>query len=153
MDWFSQYGLAHFLDFDALKNAFLARFRKEKTPNDIITKIKDLTQKGMLVEDYAQKFRVLTGRLQGADALSPEMKASYFLNGFKRTIQAAVVNVDIGAGFDELVTAAVRVEKRLGYSKKKKKKSRVESDSNTNFDSKNDDLDTDDSNNSDIYSD
>ena len=63
MDWFSQYGLAHFLTFNALRDAFLARFRKEKTANDIITKIKHLKQKSMLVEDYAQKFRTLVGRL------------------------------------------------------------------------------------------
>ena len=49
------------------------------------------------------------------------MKASYFLNGLNKTIKAIVANVDIGASFDDLVTATARVEKRLGYNKKKKK--------------------------------
>ena len=76
----------------------------------------------MLVEDFAQKFRTLAERLQGGDALSDEMKASYFLKGLNKPIRASTTNVDIGAGFDELVTAAVRVEKRLGTTKKKKRR-------------------------------
>ena len=47
----------------------MSRFKKEKMANDIISKIKDLTQKRMLVEDDAQKLRILAGRMQGADPL------------------------------------------------------------------------------------
>ena len=65
-----QWGPKEIATFEELRDALLARFKKEKTANDIITKIKDLNQKGMLVEDYAQKIRVLTGRLHGRDALS-----------------------------------------------------------------------------------
>ena len=71
------------------------------------TKIKKFQQKSMLVEDYAQKFRVLAGRLTGADVLSEEMKASYFLQGLIKPIRASTTNVDIAQGFDQLVTAAV----------------------------------------------
>ena len=76
----------------------------------------------MLVEDFAQKFKVLARRLQGVDALSNEMKISYFLNGLKKKIKVAVANVDIGVGFDDIVNVEERVEKRLGFTKKKKKK-------------------------------
>ena len=59
------------------------------------------------------------------------MKASYFLNGLKKTIKFSVANVDIAASFDAIVDATVGVEKRLGVSKKKKK----QDDSNEDFDS------------------
>ena len=147
MDWFSQYGLAHYRTYAALRDAFLARFRKEKTANDVISKIKTLQQKSMLVEDYAQKFRTLAGRLTGADALSDEMKATYFLKGLDKTIRASTANVDIGTGFDQLVTAAVRVEKRLGTSKKKSKKKKTDdsdSDSDSDSDEENSDSESDD---------
>ena len=46
MDWFSQYGLAHFTTFNTLRDAFLSRFgRKEKTTNDIIYKDKKISTK------------------------------------------------------------------------------------------------------------
>ena len=40
MTWYSQFGRGHFADFDTLCNAFLARFRQEKTPNDVLKKLK-----------------------------------------------------------------------------------------------------------------
>ena len=42
MNWYQQYGAAHFPDIVALQTAFLSRFRKEKTPNDILKKIKKM---------------------------------------------------------------------------------------------------------------
>ena len=63
MNWLSQYGLNHFIDYNALKNGLLGRFRKEKTAGDLLKKIKELKQKKILVEDYAQKFRSLLARL------------------------------------------------------------------------------------------
>ena len=42
MKWYSQFGAAHFATFDALKNAFLGRFRLEKTRNDVIKKVKSI---------------------------------------------------------------------------------------------------------------
>ena len=53
MTWYSQFGRGHFADFDALCNAFLARFRQEKTPNDVLKKLKRIKQGEMLVEDFA----------------------------------------------------------------------------------------------------
>ena len=73
----------------------------------------------MLVEDCAQKYRVLVGRLHGPDALFDEMMASYFLNGLKMTIRVVIANVDIVVGFDDLMNVVLRVEK--GFTKKKKK--------------------------------
>ena len=35
MNWYKQYGAAHFADTQALQQAFLARFKTEKTPSDI----------------------------------------------------------------------------------------------------------------------
>ena len=40
-DWFRQYGLGHFATYNTLRDAFLARLRKEKRTNDIVTKLKD----------------------------------------------------------------------------------------------------------------
>ena len=37
-DWFNQYGLGHFATYNTLRDAFLARFRKEKIAKDIVTK-------------------------------------------------------------------------------------------------------------------
>ena len=52
MNWLSQYGVNHFIDYDALKQSFLGRFRTHKTAGDLLKKIKSLKQKDMLVEDY-----------------------------------------------------------------------------------------------------
>ena len=81
IQWFSHFPAGHFNTFNALKTAFLSRFRKEKTPNDVLKKIKNIKQKKMLVEDYAQKFTQLVNRLEVAERPTPEMLAGYFLKG------------------------------------------------------------------------
>ena len=51
-----------FVDYDTLKAAFLARFRKEKTPEDVLKKLRELKQKKLGVEDYSQNFKIyITG--------------------------------------------------------------------------------------------
>lgn len=42
MTWFAQYGMACFVDYNTLKIAFLARFRKEKTLEDVPKKPRGL---------------------------------------------------------------------------------------------------------------
>ena len=146
MTWYSQFAVGHFGTYDALKIAFLGRFRTEKTPNDLIKKIKKIKQGTMLVEDFAQKFRSLVGRLQGRDQLSDEMMATYFLKGLNRVLRTSVANVDLAGGFDELVNAATRVEKRLGKAKaKNKRKKRDDSDTESESDSSDDEDDSSDS--------
>ena len=111
MSWFSQYGVAHFMTYNALKAAFLQRFRKEKIPTDILKKIKIIRQKNMAVDDFAQKFRVLVERLQGNERPTYEMLAGYFLKGLRKELKNVVASIDIAAGFDTLVNVAARVEK------------------------------------------
>ena len=142
MNWLSQYGLNHFTNYAGLRLAFLSRFRKEKTAGDLLKKIKGLKQKKMLVEDYAQKFRSLLARLEVDDTPSAESQAAYFINGLRRNLRNSVANVDITAGFEQIVLVATRVEKRLGVLPDKKKKSRSfdsESDSNSDSESESDD--------------
>ena len=64
----TQYGLNHFADYNALKITFLARFKKEKTLEDVLKKLRELKQKKLGVEDYSQKFRTLYNRLQAIEA-------------------------------------------------------------------------------------
>ena len=52
MTWYSQFGRDHFPKFYALSNAFLARFRQEKTSNDVFKKLKRIKQGYMFVEDF-----------------------------------------------------------------------------------------------------
>ena len=40
VQWFSNFAPGHFADYDALKTAFLNRFRVEKTVDDVLTKLK-----------------------------------------------------------------------------------------------------------------
>ena len=54
--WFAWYGFTHFLDYNGLKIAFLARFGKKKTPEYVLNKLRGLKQKKMMVEDYSPKF-------------------------------------------------------------------------------------------------
>lgn len=42
MNWFTKYGAAHFADTAALERAFFARFRSEKTPTDILKRIRGM---------------------------------------------------------------------------------------------------------------
>ena len=53
MKWYNQFRAGHFGTSAALRDAFLGRFRSEKTPNDVIEKVKSIEQKSKLVEDYA----------------------------------------------------------------------------------------------------
>ena len=113
----------------------MARFRKEKTPNDVLRKIKRIEQKKMLVQDYAQKFTQLVNRLEVAERPTPEMLAGYFLKGLRKTIRSAVASVDVAAGMDDLVETAARVEKRYGTLKDD---SDSDSDSDSDFESDSD---------------
>ena len=140
MNWYTHYGAAHFPDTAALETAFLARFRKEKTPTDILKKIRKMKQKSLLVEDYAQKMLDLAGRLGANDRPTNETLSEYFCKGLRRNLRTAVASNDIAAGvggFNDFVAAARRAEKRLGTSKssKKKKSSRQDSDSETDAES------------------
>ena len=72
INWFTQYGSAHFADYAALKNAFLARFRKEKTPEDVLRKLRELQKKNLGVEDYSQQFKNLYNRLSTAQKPTTE---------------------------------------------------------------------------------
>lgn len=54
MQWLNNFGVAHFVDYDEIKIAFLNRFRKEKTPHEVLAKLKEIQHKKMFVEDYAQ---------------------------------------------------------------------------------------------------
>ena len=124
MNWLSQYGLNHFATYDALKQGLLGRFRKEKTTSDLLRKIKGLRQKDMLVEDYAQKFRSLLARLEVNDRPSDETLAGYFIKGLRKTLRSSVANIDIAAGFEEIVVGSTRVEKRLGTTTATRSRSR-----------------------------
>lgn len=135
MKWYSQFGAGHFATFDALKDAFLGRFRSEKTPTDVIKKVKSLKQKSKLVEDYAQQFRTLIERLQGNDRPADETLVGYFLKGLRSEIKAAVANVELPGGLDDLVTAATRVERRLGMTSKKRSGKKSHSDEDTDSES------------------
>ena len=42
IEWFSGYPLNAFATYDALKTGFLGRFRKEKTPNELLRKIRNM---------------------------------------------------------------------------------------------------------------
>ena len=83
IEWFSHFTPNHFNAYNDLKAAFLARFRKEKTPNDVLRKIKRIEQKKMLVQDYAQKFTQLVNRLEVAERPTPRNVSWIFLEGFK----------------------------------------------------------------------
>ena len=79
----------------------------------------------------------MESRLIGQDKPIVETLARYFLKGFRSKFQVAVANLDVVGGFDALVIAATRVEKRLGLSRKKKKEKEVNLDleSEASFDS------------------
>ena len=84
VSWFTQYGLAHFADYNALKTAFLARFRKEKTSEDVLKKLKELKQKKLGVEDYSQKFINLYNRLAVAQRPTAEQLGDYFCKDLRQ---------------------------------------------------------------------
>ena len=95
----------------------MSRFRKDKTPNDVIRKIKNIKQKKILVEDYAQRFTQLVNRLEAAERPTPEMLAGYFLKGLGRSLRSVIASVDVAAGMEDLMEAAAKVEKRYGILK------------------------------------
>ena len=118
----------YFADYNALKIGFLNRFRKEKTPHEVLTKLKDIQQKKMFVEDYAQKFNRYVGRLTVVERPMNEMLAAYFMNGLWKELRQVVAGVDIATRFNHLVKTATRAKKRFGvgssqmFSKEDKKR-------------------------------
>ena len=114
MSWYSQFGVGHFPTFVSLRDAFLGRFRKDKTTRDIIKRIEKMKQKGMLVEDYAQKFRSLVDRIEQADRPAMETLAGYFLKGLRKDLKTAVANVNVAAGLNDLIQAANCSREKIG---------------------------------------
>ena len=89
MNWYKQYGAAHFADTQALQQAFLARFRKEKTPSDIRKKLEKLKQKDLRVEDFAQQFLELNGRLTLNERPTNETLGEWFCKGLRPEIRTS----------------------------------------------------------------
>ena len=87
MNWFTQYGAAHFATTAVLQTSFLARFRKWKTPTDILKKMKSMKQKSLLAEDFAHKFLDLNGILAANERPTNEMLVEYFCKGLRRTLK------------------------------------------------------------------
>ena len=117
----------HFADYNALKTAFLARFRKEKTPEDVLKKLRGLKQKKLGVEDYSQKFKNLYNRLQAAQRPTPEQLGDYFCKGLRRELRSSVVagrDIQNHVDFIDMVNTALKVERRCGKRKKKQEKAR-----------------------------
>lgn len=93
MQWLSNYNAGHFVNYDDIKAAFLNRFRKEKTPNEVLAKLKNVKQKNMFVEDYVQKFNKYLTRLTVQERPTDEMLAAYFMNGLRKELRNAVAEV------------------------------------------------------------
>ena len=94
-----------------------------------------MKQKRLLVEDYAQQFLDLNGRLAPNERPTNEMLGEYFYNGLRESLRIVVASIDIlrgVGGFNQLVAVARRAEKRLGTTRKKKKYS---SDSDSELES------------------
>ena len=154
MAWLNNFAAGHFADYEEVKTTFLNRFRKEKTPHEVLTKLKKIQQKDMLVEDYAQKLNKYLGRLIAEETPTNEMLAGYFINGLKKSLRSATGGVDVGIGLENLIDMATRAEKRFGVTntrkvskkskKKKGKKDRQSSDDESEEDSDDFDLDNSD---------
>ena len=61
--WLAEFPEDHFLTYDAVKTAFLRRFRIEKTVSQNLEKLRILKQKKCNAEEYAARFRVLLQRV------------------------------------------------------------------------------------------
>ena len=117
MNWYKQYEATHFVTTLALQLAFLARFRKEKTPSDIRKKMEKLKQKNLLVEDFAHKFMNLNGRLTANERPTNETLGEWLCKGLRPKIRTSIASQDIPAragGLNALVAAATRAEKKAG---------------------------------------
>ncbi|MCO5554131.1 hypothetical protein L7F22_007657 [Adiantum nelumboides] len=90
MQWFSNFPASHFDDYNDLKVAFLNRLKKEKTPHDVLTKLRKVKQRKMFVEDYAQKFNQYVRRLTIQERPTDEILVGYFLNGLRKELKNAV---------------------------------------------------------------
>ena len=98
----------------------------------------------------------MLARLEADDIPSAESQAAYFINGLRKILRSSVVNMDIAAGFEQIVLVATRVEKRLGVTSSTKKKSRSsdsdsesDSDSDSESESETDDSDSEEESDSD----
>ena len=83
-----------------------------------------MKQKDLLVEEFAQKFMNLNGRLTANERPTNETLGEWFCKGLRKEIQTSLASQDIPArvgGLNALVAAATRAEKRLGKSKSNRK--------------------------------
>ena len=99
----------------------MARFRKERTPEDVLKKLRELKQKKLGVEDYSQQFRNLYNRLSTAQKPTAEHLGDYFCKGLRPKLQGSVAgkNIQNQNDFTDMVDVALRAERRLGKKSKK----------------------------------
>ena len=92
--WLAEYPVDHFTTFDEGSNAFLRRFRVEKTISQHIEKLRTLEQKRHTVEDYAARFNMLLQRIPAASQPTDEILNDYFLRGLARNLWTALATLD-----------------------------------------------------------
>ena len=76
-----------------------------------------MKQKKLLVEDFAQKFLDLNGRLAANERPTNETLGEWFCKGLRKSLRTSFASQDIPAGargFNALVGATRRAEKKLG---------------------------------------
>lgn len=145
IQWLRGFPANAFPDYNTLKEAFLGRFRKEKTPNELLRKIRKVTQKKLKVEDYAQEFKTIVGRLAPNERPTEEMMVGYFMRGLRKELRHAVAGFDVAGGFDGLVELAIRVENRLMLTKGKGSDTDLDSEDESEDDTESDSDSEDDS--------
>ena len=92
--WLAEFPADHFLTYDAVRTAFLRRFRIEKTVAQNLEKLRTLKQGKRTAEEYAARFRVMLQRVPQAQHPALEVLNDYFLKGLSKDLRTALATVD-----------------------------------------------------------
>ena len=133
MEWYVQYEQGHFATWAALRNAFLIRFRQEKTPVQLLQKLYKMKQgRKEPVDEYAGRLRTLYKRLDEDSKPTRTMLIGWFVAGLRREYRGIIsLNAQDLNSLDEAVELASRVERNTRKQKKGAKKYKDESSSSS----------------------
>ena len=124
MEWYIQYEQGHFATWSAMRNAFLIRFRQEKTPVQLLQKLYKMKQAHKEpVDEYAGRLRTLYKRLDEDSKPTRTMLIGWFVAGLRREYRGIIsLNAQDLNSLDEAVELASRVERNMRTQKKGGKK-------------------------------
>lgn len=121
MEWYVQFERGHFVTWDALRTAFLVRFRQEKTPVQLMQRLCQLKQgRKEPVDEFVGRLCTLYNHLDVESKPSATMLIGWFVEGLWKEYRAILA---IGAAELSNLDDAIKIASRIEHNTHKPRKS------------------------------